>query len=62
MKTTAIILMFILSDWYINYQEQQQDKNIIKISQRDYEKQIEKQKQNDLQNEFYLNKLKHYEK
>lgn len=58
MKTAAIILMFILSDWYVNYQEQQQDKNIIQISQRDYEKQIEKQKQNDLQNEFYLNKLK----
>lgn len=58
MKIAAIILMFILSDWYVNHQEQQQDKNIIQISQGDYEKQIEKQKQNDLQNEFYLNKIK----
>lgn len=58
MKTAALILILILSDWYVNYQEQQQDKNIIQISQRDYEKQIEKQKQNDKQNEFYLNNLK----
>lgn len=54
MKTAVIILMFILSDWYLNYQEQQQDKNIIQISQRDYEKQKQKQLQNDLQNESYL--------
>ena len=58
MKAAVIILMVILSDWYLNYQEQQQDKNIIQISHRDYEKHIKKQRQNDKQNEFYLNKLK----
>ena len=55
MKITAIILVFILSDSYLNHKE-------IQVSKTDIEKQIEKQKQNDLQNEFYLNKLKHYEK
>ena len=49
MKTTAIILILILSD---------SNHNEIQVSKYDIEKQIEKQKQNDLQNEFYLNKLK----